>query len=117
MFETPDLISELAAYSEQRQGTTCRELDALTTDQSLLFLRIRAAADFFSPNITLMQHPPAVGVDIILDPYLANVIPKSLLPTVVIIAVIAPFAWFLSGMIWRRLRAAAEVDSSKRHAD
>lgn len=117
VFETPELLSELAAYSAQRQETACRELDALTTSQSLLFLRVRAAADFYSTSRTLMQHPPPVGADVILDPYLANVVPRSLLPTGALICLVAGCAWVLSGMIWQRLRTAADVGSSKHHTE
>jgi hypothetical protein len=64
-----------------------------------------------------MLHPPPVGVDIILDPYLANVLPQSLVPSVALISALTVCAWFLSGMIWEKLQAVADVGGSKAHAD
>ena len=46
-----------------------------------------------------MRDVPPVDVDIILDPFLYNVLPRSLLPTVGYILVVAAIAWFLSGRI------------------
>ena len=46
----------------------------------MLFLRVRAAADFFTTNKELMSSPPPVDVDLILDPYVSNVFPRSLGP-------------------------------------
>lgn len=48
-----------------------------------------------------METVPSVAVDVILDPYLLNVLPKTLLPTGLYILVIAVGAWFLSGWIAR----------------
>lgn len=77
--------------------------------ESVLALRIQAAADFFSSNQTLMQHPPPVDVDIILDPYLLNVFPASLSPTALYISVLAVVGYFVSGVLWRYLSPSAEV--------
>ena len=72
MFDNPDLISSLASYSESRQSV---EVDQATlhdrggsatqdSQSSTLFLRITAAADYFSSNKTLMRNVPLVEVDI-----------------------------------------------------
>lgn len=58
----------------------------------MLFLRVRAAADYFSPDTALMRDVPPVAVDIILDPFLWNVFPRSLVPTAVWVAVVAGVA-------------------------
>jgi len=42
-----------------------------------------------------MENVPPVYVDIILDPYLMNVFPKSLMPTAIYIVVLAVGAWIL----------------------
>ena len=60
-----------------------------------------------------MQQPEPVDVDIILDPYLANVFPASLLPTAAYILVLAVGAWFLSGKIWLLLKP----EEIKSHVD
>ena len=53
---------------------------------------MRAAADYFSPDTALMRDVPPVTVDVILDPFLGNVFPRSLVPTAawgVVVAVVA----------------------------
>jgi len=50
-----------------------------------------------------METVPPVAVDVILDPYVFNIFPKSLLPTGLYILLIASGAWFLSDLISRSL--------------
>ena len=55
-------------------------------------MRVHAAADYFSTNETLMRDVPPVAVDLILDPFLFNVFPQSLVPTagwIIAVAVLA----------------------------
>ena len=110
MFETPDLITSLAQYSESQQPERIQiedqkpsiseayEKSKLTNDDvsSLLFLRIYAAADYYTMNETMMRHVPPVFVDIILDPYIFNVFPRSLVPTAVYIIILAIGGWYLA---------------------
>lgn len=108
VFDTPELISSLATYSESRQASLLPDpgLDrrrVASDPDSLLLLRVFAAADYFTTNKTLMQNVPPVNVDLILDPFLLNVLPRSLLPTGVYLIVLAVFAWYLSGHIWQGL--------------
>ncbi|KAK0269161.1 hypothetical protein LTR35_015070 [Friedmanniomyces endolithicus] len=104
VFDTPDLIQRLAVFSESQQAIDRPESPGSeASEESLLFLRVQAAADFFSTNKTLMNSPPAVDVELILDPYLANALARSLLPTVVYVVALAVGSWILSGMIWKRL--------------
>ncbi|KAJ5440086.1 uncharacterized protein N7458_011084 [Penicillium daleae] len=66
--------------------------DPAPTTSSVLFLRVRAAADYFSKDEALMRDVPPVAVDVILDPFLWNAFPRSLVPTaawVVVVAVLA----------------------------
>ncbi|KIW18077.1 hypothetical protein PV08_02364 [Exophiala spinifera] len=70
---------------------------AVRPDTTILFLQILAAADYFSLNDTLMTAPPPVIVDIILDRYIWNVFPESLIPTALYLVLIAAFAWLFSG--------------------
>lgn len=77
---------------------------------------MQSAADFFTTNATLMQYPPSVDVDIILDPYLANIFPQSLLPTALYIVALAIVAFFVSGLLWRALSQPAST-TAKRHTD
>lgn len=77
---------------------------------SLLFLQIFAAAEYFTMNKTLMETVPPVLADVILDPYILNVLPKSLVPTGIYLVILAVIAWFLSGYIWRLLSSIASED-------
>ncbi|TKA24061.1 hypothetical protein B0A50_06952 [Salinomyces thailandicus] len=114
VFDTPHLITSLAAYSEAHALPASAKIKPRTpgSQQSLLFLRVQSAADYYTTNETLMLHPPLVDVDIILDPYLGNIFPQSLLPTGVYIIVLAAGSWWLSGAIWKRLFSAP-----KQHTD
>ena len=61
-------------------------------------------------NRTLMENVPPVFVDIILDPYLFNVLPRSLAPTVAYIILLAIGSWYLSKYISRWIQSLARDD-------
>lgn len=115
MFDTPALIQSLAAFAEQQALLPANsELKHKQPSGSLLFLRVQAAADYFTTNKTLMLRPQPVDIDIILDPYLANIFPTSLVPTAIYIIVLAFLAFYISGWIWRGLQSQALI---KQHTD
>lgn len=64
-----------------------------------------------------MDHPPPVDVDIILDPFILNILPRSLGPTAVYIGVVAVTAWFISGYIYRWILAASKRFEDKEHKE
>ena len=69
VFDTPELITSLATYSEIRQGSPLLDRSVghprVASDlDSLLFLQVFAAADYFTTNKTLMRNVPPVNVDI-----------------------------------------------------
>jgi len=69
VFATPELVSSLAQYSEQRQAHVNADGQdfkgvASEAPESVLFLRLQAAASYYSTNRTLMDDPPAVDADI-----------------------------------------------------
>ena len=70
VFDSPSLIQDLSVYAEERQKIPVADdlegFDESTTavKQSLLFLRIRSAASFYTTDQALMQDPPPVYVDI-----------------------------------------------------
>lgn len=71
VFDTPSLISSLSTFSNDRSADRAlesgKDQDNSVLDPSLspaLFLRVSAAADYFSSNRTLMNYPPPVLVDI-----------------------------------------------------
>jgi len=64
----------------------------------------------------LMEDVPPVFVDIILDPYLFNVFPRSLGPTAAYILLLAFGSWYLSKYIsgWFQSFAGHSTNSAKK---
>lgn len=126
VFETPELISELSEYSWSQQPKTddgdsedpeiSKPVSKEEREASVLFLQILAAADYFTTNQTLMNEVPPVLVDIILDPYIFNVLPRSLVPTVGYVVLVAVLSWFLARSIstWIRDLAISPKSQTKK---
>lgn len=124
VFAEPPLIQSLAAHAEKRQTAQATDEDDEShrdTESgneiiaSTLFLRVAAAADYFTTNITLMNEVPPVYVDLILDAYIFNVFPQSLVPTGVYLLILAVGAWYLSRYIHAWLHSVAvPVDDHKK---
>jgi hypothetical protein len=103
---TPELIQSLAEYASTRQSDSGPypqpQVHHDTSDEtgerssSVLLLRVLAAADYFTDNAELMMNPPPVLVDLILDPFIYNVLPRSLLPTSGYIVVVATVTWIVA---------------------
>jgi len=83
---------------------------------SVLFLRVQAAADYYTMNQTLMQEVPPVYVDIILDPFIMNIVPRSLIPTAAYIIVLAIGSWFLAKSVnrWIQLFSRDKTEIQKK---
>jgi hypothetical protein len=128
VFETPELITSLAQYSQSRQANPNEAEDQIpriskTSSKasyddvsSVLFLHIQAAADYYTMNRTLMENVSPVFVDVILDPYILNVLPRSLVPTVGYIIILAIGSWFLSKYVnrWVEILVKNETDLQKK---
>ncbi|KAK3345217.1 hypothetical protein B0H65DRAFT_524928 [Neurospora tetraspora] len=122
---TPHLAGSLMEYfpavSPQAQHATTKLKDSSSGSSSppsssaALLLHISAAADYFTSNASLMLHPPPVDVDIILDPFLFNVLPRSLVPTIGWIVVVAVAGWAVSKRVVSFL--VGEVVSSEVEAE
>ncbi|KAM0358988.1 hypothetical protein HYE67_008578 [Fusarium culmorum] len=119
VWETPELIQSLAGYAFSRQDGGAELHEELPQPgekerkASLLLLQIKASADYFTNDEALMKDPPAVLVDLILDPYLFNIVPRSLVPTAGYIVVLAVVSWFIARSVASRLQAIAiTADSS-----
>lgn len=82
--------------------------------QSVLLIQVHAAADYYTTNQTLMKHVPPVLVDIILDPYLLNLFPKSLVPTAGYLLMVAIISWYLARYVAQWLRMVARSDERKK---
>ncbi|KAI9931511.1 hypothetical protein ASPWEDRAFT_25616 [Aspergillus wentii DTO 134E9] len=91
--------------------------DPAPTTDSVLFLRIQSVADYFSADPVLMETVPPVLVDIILDPFLLNVFPKSLVPTACWVTVVAGLALviarWVSAEFGRAISAEASADTKR----
>ncbi|KAM0238383.1 hypothetical protein ACHAP5_008668 [Fusarium lateritium] len=118
VWQTPELIQSLAGYafSRQDQETELHEepprKGERERDASLLLLHIKASADYFTDDAALMKDPPPVLVDLILDPYLFNVVPRSLVPTAGYIVLISVVAWFVARFIAAKLQIIAITDNA-----
>ncbi|KAM7209477.1 hypothetical protein V8F20_000215 [Naviculisporaceae sp. PSN 640] len=103
VFSSPDLISSLNEYSLTRQSQSLPSSPQTSHEKerfsSLLLLKISSRADYFTTNSTLMTSPPPVDVDIILDPFLLNILPRSLVPTVIYIILVGIVAYLISGKV------------------
>lgn len=120
------MITSLAQYSEGRQSdltqiedekpsisrkpTAKRGSDDLS---STLFLQVFAAADYYTTNKTIMDNVPPVFVDIILDPFIFNVFPRSLLPTAAYIVLLAIGGWYLAKYVGRWFENLAKQDADE----
>ncbi|KAL2192419.1 hypothetical protein P885DRAFT_73030 [Corynascus similis CBS 632.67] len=117
VWDTPELITSLHAYSLSRESPISedvlpsppKERDGSEREASVLFLRILAAADYYTTDASLMVSVPPVDVDIILDPFLFNVLPRSIAGTACYIIVVAATAYLLA---WRIVYAIQGLVSS-----
>lgn len=95
-------------------------------------MRLSAKADYFSKDPTLAKNGLLVDIDIsgfrladhigksysdclraVLDPYILNVVPQSLVPTATYIILLAVFSWFLSNWTWSWLNSIAGEESER----
>ncbi|OAQ74321.1 GPI-Mannosyltransferase II co-activator domain-containing protein [Pochonia chlamydosporia 170] len=118
VLENPKLLQSLNTYVaslQHDQGT--RKTTKLPKSPSLL-VEIHSAADYFTDNKELMANPSPVLVDLILDPFLFNVLPESLLPTVGYLGLLGIMTWIMARWVASGLRAAAgtaELPAKKRN--
>lgn len=127
VFDTPELITDLSEYSWSRQseeaggppGRAAQSIhDNSPTERqaSIRFLQIFAAADYYTTNKTQMRYVEPVYVDLILDPYVFNLIPRSLIPTVGYILLVAVASWFLARRISLWVRDLATFSDQEKKA-
>jgi hypothetical protein len=105
VFDISELLANPELFAASSQAEVSLPLHPAEKRENALLLRIQAAADFFTTDKSRMRDPPPVEVDIILDPYFANIFPKSLLATAGYIVCLAVGSWFISGTIWTRLQS------------
>jgi hypothetical protein len=117
-FSSANRASYISINQAQTTNKRSHRLSMIPATESVLFLRIFAAADYFTLNTEMMKTVPQVTVDVILDPYLFNILPRSLVPTLGWVAVVAAVGWVAGGWIAKSLRAimdeAEKVDHRNR---
>lgn len=94
----PSLLSALIKFSETQLAGSIPKSSPSNDDEHEapgLFLRIQSAADYFTTNSTLMENVPPVTADIILDPFIANVLPRSLAPAAIYIVLVAVLVYYI----------------------
>ncbi|KAK4069865.1 uncharacterized protein Triagg1_6660 [Trichoderma aggressivum f. europaeum] len=119
VFSTPALLQSLTQHAKSAQPRQSQKDSSPNNDgdKSVLLLRVLAAADYFSHHSSLMRDPPPVLVDLILDPYVYNVLPQSLVPTVCYLVVVGVASWFVARWVASSLTAIAgpvESDQTKK---
>ncbi|KAL4872726.1 hypothetical protein BDV12DRAFT_161412 [Aspergillus spectabilis] len=109
------LYSSPETAPSHTKRTPAPAADSELVPESVLFLRVSAAADYFSLNQTLMENVPPVLADIILDPFLANIFPKSLVPTACYVAIVAcvaiVVARWIAGQFVRMIDSVDDQDT------
>lgn len=123
------MITSLAQYSETRVPVfndvqdhapkiTQADFNKHKQDDvsSTLFLQIYAAADYYTMNQTIMENVPPVFVDIILDPYIFNILPRSLVPTIAYVILLAVGSWYVSRYVmeWLCKIGVRDFESEKK---
>ncbi|CCX07103.1 hypothetical protein FPQ18DRAFT_353196 [Pyronema domesticum] len=104
------LLAQVGKYPSISQA------EVVKREGSTLFLRVFAKTAYFSANKTRMENPEPVDVDIILDPYVFNVVPESLLAIIGLIVVVAVASWPLGGWIHKVLTGVGRLDTEKKDA-
>ncbi|PHH66437.1 hypothetical protein CDD81_7492 [Ophiocordyceps australis] len=105
VWESQELGQSLAQYAVQGQPDAA--VFSHQEQTSALLFRVEAAADYFSHNVELMTYPPPVLVDIILDPYLLGVFPRSLVPTACYLIIVAFMTYLAARCIISTLQSVA----------
>jgi hypothetical protein len=120
VFQSTDLLTSLAQNTPLMGSTpdifmSTAKQDESNRQQPILLLQIFAAANYYTTNHTLMEHVPPVVVDIILDPYVFNIFPSSLVPTAGYLIIITACSWHLAKIITRWLQMVARGQPKKDH--
>ena len=111
VLESETLFSSLKSYANSSERHFLSVPPAL--DSHSLFLRISAKADYHSSSANLVSQPPPVHTEIILDPFVFNLLPRSLIPHSISIVSLSLLAWLLSGIIWRSVLRPATPKSKR----
>lgn len=112
-------MASLAEYSYSRQSASDDTPSPSSRpatgehEASVLLLRITAKADYFTANATLMSDVPPVDVDLILDPFVGNMVPRSLVPTVGYVVAVAAVSFFVGKVVLGLLQGIVAGDGGE----
>lgn len=120
VFETPALLQSLYEYTKASQDSDAEQTRRVQKQPaeekertaSVLLLQVHAAADYFSHHPELMDRPPPVLVDLILDPYLYNAVPSSLILTAAYILLVSVGMLFIAKRIANGLSTIAALEDT-----
>ena len=126
VLDDPQLLESVKSYAGTRDSSSVKhqmlreKFDADNPrgniQSSTVLLQVNAAAEYFSTNSTLMTNVPPVFVDVILDPHFVPGVPRSLVPAIVCISVVAVvsfiLAWWIS--LWMVELAAGKPDEHRK---
>ncbi|KAF5629307.1 hypothetical protein F52700_7626 [Fusarium sp. NRRL 52700] len=113
VWQTPELIQSLANYSFSRHDQVAvptnesTQTEGQEREASVLLIQIKSSADYFTNDAALMKDPSPVHVDLILDPYLYGLIPRSLVPAAGYLVLVGAVAWLVSRSIVSKLQTIA----------
>ncbi|KAK2590800.1 hypothetical protein QQS21_011505 [Conoideocrella luteorostrata] len=120
VLQNAQLLKSINTYSASRRSDQARPMSVseISNSSSALLVEVRATADYFTDVKELMSNPRPVLVDLILDPFLLNVLPQSLLPTAGYLILLCITTWFMAQWIATGLRSVAgpvEAQAKKRN--
>ncbi|KAA8893937.1 hypothetical protein FN846DRAFT_976710 [Sphaerosporella brunnea] len=109
---TPEQVLAESLLDSIREYSSNSPTARIEGEGQVLYLRVLAKTAYVSSSRARMENPEPVDVDIILDPYLLNVLPESLLKIVGLLVVVAVFSWWLGGWVHRALLGVASSGKS-----
>ncbi|PUU73726.1 hypothetical protein B9Z19DRAFT_1094467 [Tuber borchii] len=115
LLDKPSLLANMTAYAtHQLPPSPVNKLSCPSAaPRSVLYLNIRAKAGYYTHEKHRMETPDPVRVEIVLDPFILNALPESLLPIAVTIILTALSAFWLSGRVYNILRNIASLKQSR----
>jgi len=77
------------------------------------YLRILSSASYYTMDEKRMRHPDSVPVELVLDPYILNLLPQSLLHIAGVVVSVVFIAWWASIKIYKWLSIGNQINVKK----
>ena len=78
-----------------------------------MLLRVSVAANYFSLDPVRMRSPEPLRAELMLDPFVAGILPQSVGPTLIFAVVVAVAGWLAGGALWRFFQELGGVDQEQ----